>query len=62
MFINLTDTEIESLDEKMRNRHYDTYIGRKPTLQFSELVGDRREKWLDQVKVAVELLTPYIAR
>jgi hypothetical protein len=62
MFINLTDKQIEQLAEEMRNRHYTTYIGREPTLPFSLLVGERKLKWLDQVKVAIELLTPYIAK
>ena len=58
--MTLTQLEIEKIAEEMRNRHYIKFLGYWPPTPFKDLVGDRRLKWLDQVKVAIELLTPHI--
>ena len=57
--LNLSEEVILKVAEEMRLRHYRKQIGHEPYIPFSELYGHRKEKWLDEVKNAAELLAPY---
>lgn len=58
----LREKDVATIAEQMRLRHYAKYMGYKPSLAFDELPTPRREKWLDEVRVAAELLEPYFMR
>ena len=52
--IKLTKAEELEIAENMRLRHYMKYIGHAPSTTFVDLPPIRREKWLDEIRVAVE--------